>query len=325
MSNASPSQLPLLVSLVAAVAIFIIFVGLSREWRKRHQRVDARLRQLDALRRGMVHDAVEALPQEGRGQLVAALNTMGKRMGLADQLTRAGINLTAGEYLLVIGLLILVGLVLSIVLHNIFLFLLVIVGGAFGPRWWIESRRAKRTRDLEAQLPATVVILINALRASGSVQQALAMVARQAQPPMSKEMGLVMESIELGTDVRQALLAMVARIESMDLQLLVTAIIIQRDVGGDLVKMLERIGETIRERVRLHGEVRSLTAQQRYSGYVVALMPAVIAIFLMVVNPSYILGVFQSTMWCGWVMFVTAAVMVVVGVIVIQKVVDIKV
>jgi tight adherence protein B len=324
--SSSPSlHLPLLVSIMAALAIFILFLGFSREWRKRHQRMDARLRHLDELRRGMVEDAVQALPSEGRGQLVAALNTVGTRMGLADQLTRAGINLTAGEYLLIVGLLITIGLLLSVVLHNIFLFLLVVVAGIFAPRWWIETRRTKRTRDLEAQLPGAVVILINAVRASGTAHQALAMVARQTQAPMSKEMGLVVESIEWGMGVRQALLAMSARIESIDLQLLVTAIVIQQETGGDLVMMLERISDTIRERVRLQGEVRSLTAQQRYSGYVVALMPAVIGIFLMIVNPSYILGVFQSTQWCGWVMFVTAGVMVVVGTIVIQRVVDIKV
>ncbi|MBA3822827.1 MAG: type II secretion system F family protein [Ktedonobacterales bacterium] len=324
--NGSPDlHLPLVVSLMAALAVFILFLGFSREWRKRHQRMDARLRQLDALRRGMVEEAVQAIPAEGRGQLVTALNTMGTRMGLADQLARAGINLTAGEYLLIIGLLIVVGLVMCVALHNVLLFLLVLVAGFFGPRWWIETRRTKRTRNLEAQLPGTVVILINAVRASGAVPKALAMAARQTQPPMSKEMGLVVESIEWGTGVRQALLAMTARIESIDLQLLVTAIVIQQETGGDLVQMLERISETIRERVRLQGEVRSLTAQQRYSGYVVALLPAVIGCFLMVVNPNYILGVFQSTVWCGWVMFVTAGVMVVIGTIVIQKVVDIKV
>ena len=325
MSTAPGLHLPLVVSIMAALAIFTLFLGFRREWHKRHQRMDTRLRQLDALRRGMVEDAVKTLPQEGRGQLVAALNTVGTRMGLADQLTRAGINLTAGEYLLMVALLIVVGLILSVVLHNILLFLLVLVAGIFGPGWWIETRRTKRTRDLEAQLPGTVVILINAVRASGSAPQALAMAARQTQPPMAKEMGLVVESIEWGTGVRQALLAMAARIESVDLQLLVTAIVIQQETGGDLVMMLERISETIRERVRLHGEVRSLTAQQRYSGYVVALMPVVIGIFLMVVNPSYILGIFQTTQWCGWVMFVTAGVMVAVGTIVIQRVVDIKV
>lgn len=315
-------QPTVLVSILSAVAIFTIIFGLNREWQRRRNRVAERLRQLELQRQGLLREAV---PAREAGQIVAALNRFAGRVGLDEQLSRAGVPLTAGEFILLVAIILGIGLLLSVVLHNVFLLLLLAVGAVWAPRWWIASRHVKRTRDFNNQLPAMIHLLANAIRSGNNTAQALDLAARQSKPPMSRELQLVVQKIAYGTGVKDALESLSARIQSLDLQLLVTAITIQMETGGNLVHILERISETIRERVRLEGEIKALTAQQRYSGYVVAMMPVGISVLLFLCNPNYILNVFRTTVWCGWVMFVTAGVMIVVGVMVIRKVVDIRV
>jgi tight adherence protein B len=317
-------QLPLMVSVLSAVAVFTIIYGLYREWRRRHDRVADRLRQLEQQRRGLL---AEAITQQETGQVVAALNQIAGKVGLAQQLSYAGIPLTAGEYILIVGILLAIGLVLSVVLHNYFLCVVLLAGAWWGPRWWIARQRAKRIRDFEKQLSGTIQLLANALRAgSSNVPMALEMAAQQTQPPMSKELAHVIRDIkDYGISQKEALINLTVRIQSVDLQLLVTAINLQHESGGNLVQMLERIGETIRERVRLNGDIKALTSQQIYSGYVVAMLPVAIMGILMLTRPSYVLGVFQTTHWCGWTMYSLAGVMIVTGILVIRRVVDVKV
>jgi tight adherence protein B len=105
----------------------------------------------------------------------------------------------------------------------------------------------------------------------------------------------------------------------------VTVINVQREVGGNLAEVLDSIQSTIRERVKLMGDIRVLTAQQQYSGYIVGLLPVVLALILFIINPTYMLAVFQKTVWCGWTMFGCSAVMILAGFFLIQRIVDIKV
>jgi tight adherence protein B len=235
------------------------------------------------------------------------------------------VPLTAGEFILLTAILLGVGVILSILMHNIFLFMMLIAAVIWGPRAWISARRAKRTRDFDAQLPGAIQLIASALRSGGSnIALALRMAAQQSKPPISKEFQIVVQQIEWGSSIKDALVSMTERVPSIDLQLLVQAIAIQMESGGNLVQMLENISDTIRERVRLAGEVKALTAQGKYSGYVVALMPVVISGLLFIFNPNYILGVFRTTQWCGWTMFTLAGIMIVIGMAVIRRVVDIK-
>ena len=323
MSIFTAQQLPIMVSVLSALAIFTVFYGLYREWRHRRDSVADRIHQLEVQRHGLINEVV---PRGEAGQMVVALNQLAGRVGLAEQLARAGIPLTAGEFILIVGLLLGIGVILSVLLHNFFLCGMLVLAAWLAPRWWISQRRAKRIRDFDHQLPATIILIANAMR-SGSINIAMSLelAAQQSQPPISKEMAQVSREVSFGKSIKEALINLTIRVPSVDLQLLVTAIVIQMEAGGNLVQMLERISETIRERVRLNGEIKSLTAQQRYSGYVVAFMPVAISALLFIINPNYILGVFHTTVWCGWVMFSTAAVMITVGMLVINKVVDIRI
>ncbi len=166
--------------------------------------------------------------------------------------------------------------------------------GFFLPRMWLKRRQASRLNAFNKQLPDTITLIANALRAGSSFLQAIEMVVREAQPPISLEFGRVVREVNLGLAFDAALENMVRRVRSDDLELMATAITIQHQVGGNLAEILDSIAFTIRERVRIKGEIRTLTAQQRMSGYVVALLPIGLMCALMVVDPTFMAPMFEN-------------------------------
>jgi len=158
--------------------------------------------------------------------------------------------------------------------------------GYFVPRIWVGRRIGGRLNAFNKQLPDTITLLSNSLRAGSSFLQSIELVSRETPPPMGSEMGRVVREVNLGLGMEEALANMVRRIKSDDLDLMVTAIGVQQQVGGNLAEILDTIAFTIRERVRIKGEIRTLTAQGRYSGYLVAFLPIGIMITLNFINPS---------------------------------------
>ena len=129
----------------------------------------------------------------------------------------------------------------------------------------------------------------------------------------------------IGIPPEEALSHLVDRMQSEDLNLLVTAVNVQREVGGNLVEVLEIIATTIRERLKLLGEVGVLTAQQSLSGNIIALLPVGLGLMLFIINPKYMLSMFNDTHWFGWTVISCSLVMVITGLIIIRRIVDIKV
>ncbi len=166
--------------------------------------------------------------------------------------------------------------------------------------------------------------MVNGLRSGYSVMQAMEAVSREMAPPLATEFGRVGQEVQIGLSLDQALSNMLRRIRSDDLDLVVTAINVQREVGGNLAEILDVISFTIRERVRIKGEIRALTAQGRYSGYVISLLPICLVLVLFVVNKPYVSQLFTSG-WCGWAMVVCGLLMIGTGFIAIQKIVAIEV
>ena len=142
-------------------------------------------------------------------------------------------------------------------------------------------------------LADTITLIANALRSGSSFLQAVEMVVRETDPPISTEFGRVVREVNLGLPFEQALSNMVRRVRSDDLELMTTAISIQYQVGGNLAEILDSIAFTIRERVRIKGEIRTLTAQQRMSGYVVAFLPIVLMGIISVIAPNFMAPMFQ--------------------------------
>jgi tight adherence protein B len=166
--------------------------------------------------------------------------------------------------------------------------------------------------------------MVNGLRSGYSVLQAMEAVSRELPVPVSVEYGRVVQEVQLGIPLDQALSNMLRRIKSDDLDLVVTAINVQREVGGNLAEILDVISFTIRERVRIKGEINTLTAQGRYSGYVISLLPIGLALVLFCVNKPYVSRLFTSG-WPGWCMVVCGLLMIATGFIAIQRIVAIEV
>jgi tight adherence protein B len=198
------------------------------------------------------------------------------------------------------------------------------------PRFWLGRRKSGRLNAFNKQLPDTITLLANALRAGSSFLQAIELVVRESRPPISTEFGRVIREVNLGLPFEQALENMVRRVKSDDLELMATAISIQHTVGGNLAEILDSIAYTIRERVRIKGEIRTLTAQQRLSGYVVGFLPIGLAAFLFVAAPQFMEAMFLNPpdvlgLPAGVVILIFGGIMMFIGFMMIRRIVDIEV
>jgi tight adherence protein B len=238
-------------------------------------------------------------------------------------LARANLKLRVAEYYYIrIGASLALGLLLFVFrdpVSGIFGFVL----GYMLPRFWIGRRISGRLSAFNKQLPDTITLLSNSLRAGSSFLQSIELVSREGRPPMSDEMGRVVREVNLGLGMEEALQNLVRRIKSDDLDLMVTAIGIQQQVGGNLAEILDTIAFTIRERVRIKGEISTLTAQGRVSGYLVAFLPIGLGAVLNVINPAFMQPLFTQTI--GRILIGVGVVMMVIGFLAIRKITDIKV
>ncbi|MDP9269428.1 MAG: type II secretion system F family protein [Chloroflexota bacterium] len=202
--------------------------------------------------------------------------------------------------------------------------------GAYFPRYYLGYRQKKRLRQFATQLPDTITLLANSLRAGSSFLQGIELVTREARPPISEEFERVVREMSLGVALQPALNNLSRRVASEDLELMVTAINIQSQVGGNLATVLDSIAFTIRERVRIQGEIQTLTAMQRYSGYVITLLPVGLAGILFLISPSYIGGMLSRPpelfgLPMGIVFFGVGLISMGIGYLLIRRIVDIKV
>ena len=251
-----------------------------------------------------------------------------RRWSLIDRisldLVRANLHLQVGEYLLLRTALAGVLAFLIFFISKVWVLALIFAAiGYFAPRFYVRRLYDQRLRRLDQQLIDVTSMLSNSLRSGQGFLQGLESVRRELPPPASEEFGQVVREISLGVDTASALNHLVARMRSYDLDLMVTAITVQRQVGGNLAEILDSIAETIRERVRLLGEVRALTAEVRISAWILGALPFVTGLALAVTSPDYITKLFQST--AGLVLTGGAAVMMFIGVLILRKVSTIEI
>ena len=172
------------------------------------------------------------------------------------------------------------------------------------------------------QLGDAITLMANSLRAGYSLMQTMELVSRESSPPMNEEFTRVVREVGLGISAHEAMDHLLRRITSEDLDLLVTAIDIQREVGGNLAQILDVIGETIRERVRIKGEIKVLTAQGSLSGYIISALPIGLAAFMFIINPSYVSALFVFPWVC---LPITGLILIAIGFMVMRKIVRIEV
>ncbi len=194
--------------------------------------------------------------------------------------------------------------------------------GAFLPLIYIRIKKEKRVKVFESQLGDTLIMMCNSLRSGFSFQQAMDSVAADMPAPVGVEFSRVCNEIRYGATLDEALENMTERVKSPDLMLVVSAVCIQRTTGGNLSEILTTISDTIRDRLKIKGEIRSITAQGRTSGMIIGALPVMIAVALMLINPDYMNTFFTTTP--GQIMLAVSIVMEVVGFLAIRKVVNIK-
>ena len=204
-----------------------------------------------------------------------------------------------------------------------------VIGGIVGiflPGFWVKQKKSGRLHQFEAQLADMLNLCVNGLRAGYSIIQALESISKEMPTPTSVEIRRVVQEVQIGLPLETALENLLRRMSSPDLKLIITAINIQREVGGNLAEILDSISHTIRERVRIKGEIRVLTAQQTITGYLIGFLPFGLAIFLYLYNPSYIMRFFDpATRMCGTPMVICGLIMIFFGFVAVRKIVSIEI
>jgi tight adherence protein B len=246
---------------------------------------------------------------------------------IARSLSRADMKFKVGEYFVLILACILVGGLFTWFIGNKSMISAGIgaIAGAFGPGMYMKSQQKKRLQKFNDQLADMLNLMVNGLRAGYSTMQAMEAISKELPAPISDEFRRVIQEMQIGIAMETALDNLLRRIPSEDLDFVITAINVQREVGGNLSEILDNISFTIRERVRIKGEVRVLTSQVRTSGSVLSLIPFFLVLVLWFLNPEYLMSVTQ-----GGPIITSAIICVVLGLIftsyfIMMKIADIEV
>ncbi|HLG70955.1 MAG TPA: type II secretion system F family protein [Chloroflexota bacterium] len=249
-------------------------------------------------------------------------NERGHRIAL--ELARAALPLRVGEYLLLRWVL---GLAFAFIVTEkskaLPIGLIAGVAGYFLPALYVRYRQNKRVREFDDQLVDALTLIANALKSGYSFLQGMEAIAREMPAPIGVEFEQALREIRVGGSVEDALGAIHERVRSVDFEMVVTAMVIQRQVGGNLTEILTSIAYTVRERHRILREVRVLTSQERMSGYVIAGLPVFMVVALSLLSPGYISGMWRDEL--GKIILSASAVMELVGLLVIRKIVEIDV
>lgn len=246
---------------------------------------------------------------------------------IARDLARADLKFRPAEYIALIAISgVLAGIVVGAITRSIPFALLGVIAGLFIPGFYVGNRQGARLHQFESQLPDMINLTVNSLRAGYSVMQALEAVSKEMPAPISVEIRRVVQEMQLGVLLETALESLLRRVASTDLKLMVTAMNVQREVGGNLAEILDTISFTIRERIRIKGEIRVLTSQQRFTGYLVAAIPFALMLFLYFINRKYIMTFFDpSTRLCGIPLLILGLVLILAGLFAVRKVAAIEV
>jgi tight adherence protein B len=243
---------------------------------------------------------------------------------LAEQLGRADLKLRTSEFVMIqVGFMAL-GVLLGLWRFGFApQFVIAGVGAYLLPMRYVKFRQRRRLKAFNGRLPDTISLLSNAMKAGLSLPQAVEAVASNASPPVSDELKRAIREMNLGTPTPQALSNMVRRVGSEDLDLIVTAISIQSTVGGNLARILDSISHTIRQRVQMKAQVSAMTAQMRASGWIITLLPFIVAGVLNVITPSYFRIMFLTPL--GRVMLGLVVISIFIGNVFIRRITSLRV
>lgn len=269
---------------------------------------------------------------ESKGALTDWVNKRVEKSSLGERiardLARADLKFKPGEYM-ALYVIAVVGVGLIAFLLGGKLFISGLIGGGIGallPGLYVRNQKSKRLVRFNDQLPDMLNLVVNGLRAGYSTLQAMEAVSKELPPPICDEFKRVVQEMQLGITMEKALDNLLRRIPSEDLDFVVTAMNVQREVGGNLAEIMDVISYTIRERIRIKGEIRALTAQAVYSGRALAVMPIALLCILWFLNRSYVMTFFtKDNALCGGIALGVALVLIVVGYFVMTRIGNVEV
>jgi len=315
-------QVAVVLALLIAITISFSFWLVSRLVRSQAGVIQDRLESYVA--RGSASEPVRRRRRSMAASLDQVLRkgSFGRR--LAEDLSKADLQLRVSEFAMLSVLAMVSSVLLGLLLFGTRVLALPIgFVGYFLPRAYVKMKQAQRLKAFDDQLADALRLIVSSLRSGYSMLQSLDVVATELPEPIASEFGWVVREIGIGLSHEEAFNNMLRRIESDDLDMVVTAINVQREVGGNLAEVLDIIGETISERVRIKGEIRALTAQQMLSGYLLSALPFIVAMVLFAINRPYMSQLFDDI--CGLLMLGVAILMIGVGFMLIRKIVRIEV
>jgi len=311
------------------LGLLLLVVGLALTFLGERSVVEERL---GRYAEGQVVSTAALGAKKKRGSIIAdALERAGEGSDLFDNiardLARADLKLRPAEYIAAIVISIFGFAAIGFIISNSMIFAIVaIIPGALVPRAYVKMQEKSRLKKFDNQLSDMLNLMVNGLRAGFSTLQAMEAVSRELPSPINEEFHRVVQEMQLGIPMEDALDHLLRRINSEDLDLVITAINVQREVGGNLAEILDSISFTIRERVRIKGEIASLTAQGRATAWVISAMPIILTALLFLINREYIMQFFNpETRSCGIPLISLAGIMIITGFIATQKIVDIDI
>jgi tight adherence protein B len=324
------SSNPQLIPILAFGSVFLLVYGWSRSSSQRSERLARQLGRFANSRGGVVDEAGTAgvFRQRRRTSRFRNLDSFLERKGFAantdDALARADLPLRVGEYLLIRWL---VALGLGFGAAMFFRIPLAAVpAAAIGymlPAVFVSFRTKRRAGKLDEQLVDAMMLMAGGLRAGYSFLQGAEAVVRELDNPIRQEFGTLLQDLRVGVQMEEALASLSRRTGSEEFDMMVTAVLVQRQSGGNLAEILETIAHTIRERMRIRREVQTLTAQERWSAYLVGSLPIVAFTFLTFVNPAYLDLLFATD--TGRMLLAGSIGLEVLGFFIIRRIIDIRI
>ena len=313
-------------ALSAVIAVMVLFQGIAalREHRIRKE-VVGRLRKEEGKTRGSQDYAslVNAREEMEDSFLGVLARRIPQVWDLHHLLVQSGLSWTLGGFL---GRAMAVGTVLWLVclalMDSSTVAAVAFVLGLMTPYLYLRRKKKKRTLQLESQLPDAIDLIARAVRAGHPLSEGLRMAAEEAPDPLAAEFRVTFEEQKFGLPFEEALLGLGDRVEVVDIRILITAILVQREVGGNLSEILEQIAETMRARFSLKRQVRVYTAQGRMSGYTLAALPIIVGAVITLINPEYMDTLFNEQL--GQAMLIGALTLQGMGFLWIRRIVDVR-
>jgi tight adherence protein B len=307
------------------VMIILLIIGMVVTTSREQTLVEERLNQY-------LGDQVTTVEREA--QRTAITDWVSKRVErtsfgdrISQSLARADMKLKVGEYfaLIIIAVVLVGGLAWLIGGRNIVSFLIGGVIGLIAPGFYVRQQQSRRLTKFNEQLADMLNLMVNGLRAGYSTLQAMEAISKELPPPICDEFRRVVQEMQIGIPMEGALANLLRRIPSDDLDFVVTAINVQREVGGNLSEILETISFTIRERVKIKGDIRVITSQVRASGTILSLIPIFLTIVLWFLNPQYLMSFMDAGPFCAAGAAIVVIILISLGFFIMMKIADIEV